>query len=153
MYQLKNSILIFVILTTINQNAWAYEEKINDQTCEVILKNNNSEKDNYYIKKLIEHLNKKNYTIKKDQQSSQIDQGLLTVSFKRSLENSGFYPPCNIEIILFKNNKDDINSDKEIYKKSIRRSVPRVSRDGVSRCSIAIRDAMVEFPTCYKVNK
>lgn len=43
-------------------------------------------------------------------------------------------------------------SDKTLFRKSIKRSLPRHTLSGDERCRMALKDAFVHIPTCQKIN-
>jgi len=74
----------------------------------------------------------------------------LHISLSKS-ENK-LYKDCNITMAI-KQSKGNtpLESDKDLFKKSVNRSVPRVTFNGNERCRRAIKDAFVHIPVCKSI--
>ena len=143
--------LATIVLLTLfsSQIAWGYGESLLDPTCELYLRSDLAKDEKRYVKKLVSLLEEKNYSLKRVDGKEKVSPGKLVVEYYRQLEDSGFYPPCHVEIILSKTKSETLLGDKkELFKKKVKRSHPRVSRKGISRCSMAVRDAVADLPKC-----
>lgn len=62
------------------------------------------------------------------------------------------YTACVVSIavkVAKRNTPQD--SDKTLYKKSIKRTVPRITLSGSERCRMALQDAFIHIPICKSI--
>ncbi|MBT6325339.1 MAG: hypothetical protein HOJ35_05180 [Bdellovibrionales bacterium] len=102
-------------------------------------------KDLRYIKTVKKILNTKGYNlVQLDLKNKKFKKGDLYLTFQKTLRGSTIYPPCEVKIKIMSIVKQFINynDDKIYFESSFKRAHPRLTRDGFSRCNMAVRDTL-----------
>lgn len=99
-----------------------------------------------------EKLKGKNFEIQDFIENSRLLAGDLYFDLEVVRPKDHIYTACIVNIVLAKaKGNTPRKSDEILYKKSIRRRVPRITFSGSERCRMALQDAFVHIPYCRPI--
>jgi len=127
-----------------------YEQFLLHPSCEVYYSKEIPKGEKRFVDAALKKLKEKGFLPRSIDFKAKIKIDDLYFSLERKLLDDSFYPPCQITLNLYKTKNEYIlpGSDEKLAVKMAKRSHPRVSRDGFSRCKMAVQDAFQFFPHC-----
>lgn len=102
--------------------------------------------------KVVSELQKRNFTVKELIDGKRLLTGELYFQWDLNFTKESVYHACVIDISLKQaKGQRPRKSDPSLYKKSVKRKVPRITFKGMERCDFAIKESFIHIPTCKKI--
>lgn len=98
-------------------------------------------------------LKKRNFDIQQMMDDKRVLPGELYFDLEVVRPREKLFTSCVIIVQMRQAEKNfPQSSDKTLFRKSIKRSLPRITLSGKERCKMALKDAFVHIPSCQKMN-
>jgi len=138
-----NKLVLFISIYALNLQL--VNATSNNHTRAIYFNKDYPSKNIRYINTMEQILTNKGYhLVLLDLKNKKLKKGDLYLTFQKSLKGSTIYPPCEIKIKIMSIAKQFANSneDKVYFESSFKRAHPRLTRDGFTRCNMAVRDTL-----------
>ena len=104
------------------------------------------------LKMSIDLLKERKYKAKKMIDNKRLLAGELYFDLEVTRPRKNIFTACIVNVAIRKAKGSlPTSRDETIFRKSIRRRVPRITFDGGERCRLAVKDAFVHIPTCKNI--
>ena len=148
----------FIILLGLSSHTLAQEFIFEHSDCKVRMKKTYevadlSSSEIETLEELVsKELEKRDFEINPFIDNKRILEGELYIDWDVDFSSETVYKSCIIGVSLNQaKGQTPRNDDPVLYKKTIKRRVPRITFEGMERCKLAIKESFIHIPTCRKI--
>jgi hypothetical protein len=149
MKSLLNCFYILTILFQMSELSFAQTQQVAHVNCQIHLGLTGDKDGDALLDTAAKELRKRGYGPIQSDLSKIIGKKQLYLNLSKESDSKSFYPPCRATLVLLETTGEKTSSkDKELFRYSSMRSVPRTTPKSMGRCHLAVHDAFGFFPTC-----